>query len=336
MFSVSAEKSPIIIGHRGASGYRPEHSEAAYRLAFQQGAEYVEPDIVATRDGQLVVRHENEISGTTDVAEHPEFFDRRTTKIVDGVPLTGWFTEDFTWSELATLRCIERLPHLRPLSAAYDGRYGILRLRDLCALIDSLAGAADRPLGMVAEIKHASYFSRLNADLELDELFAAEISAAGWNDQRLIVESFEPTVLAKIRQRNIRARSVLLVDDSGIPADLLAEQGSTAPAYSTFLTPEGLAECAKKYDGVSISKSVLFHRGAPLVSDAHSHGLTVYTWTFRPENIFLDPRFRRAADPAAFGDWSAECAALFATGIDGVFADHPDLAVAARAALGEK
>jgi glycerophosphoryl diester phosphodiesterase len=328
---------PIVIGHRGASGYRPEHSSAAYEIAFELGADFVEPDIVATRDGVLVIRHENEISGTTDVAGHPEFADRRVTKIVDGLTLTGWFTEDFTWAELRTLRCIERLPALRPTSASFDGRFGILRLRDLFDLVDSSMDVLRRRLGVVAEIKHAAHFARLG--LPLDELFAAEVGDAGWNegDGRLVVESFEPTALRGVRENGVRCAAVLLVEDEGSPADLVAELGEAAPTYASYLTPVGLRALADDgldgRDGISVPKSTLLETGSTLVQEAHAAGLAVFTWTLRPENEFLDERFRRGADAAEWGEWRAEFGRLLGSGVDGVFADHPDLAVAVRTEL---
>ncbi|GGF19893.1 glycerophosphoryl diester phosphodiesterase [Subtercola lobariae] len=350
---------PLVIGHRGASGYRPEHTAPAYKLAFELGADFVEPDVVATRDGVLVVRHENEISGTTDVAGHPEFEARRTTKTVDGEALTGWFTEDFTWAELQTLRCVERLPALRPSSAAFDGQFGILRLADLFALVDRATDARQRPLGIVAELKHAHYFGRLG--LPLAELFAAEVSAAGWNggDGRLVVESFEPTALKRVRALGVWGASVLLVEETGAPADLVAEEGDGARGYASYLTREGVAEVAAEgFDGISVPKSLLLARGdSPaaadasgsagasdagdslvghaLVGHAHDAGLRVFTWTLRPENEFLDKRFRVGADPAAWGGWQAEFGAIMASGVDGVFADHPDVAVAVRGELAE-
>ncbi len=324
---------PLVIGHRGASGYRPEHTVAAYEMAFELGADFVEPDIVATRDGVLVIRHENEISGTTDVAGHPEFRDRRTTKIIDGISLTGWFTEDFSWAELRTLRCIERVPALRPTSASFDGRFGILRLADLFALTDSLRDARQRPLGIVAEIKHAAYFARLG--LPLDELFAAEVRAAGWNegDGRLVVESFEPTAVRRVRERGVRCSSVLLVEDEGSPADLVAELGDAAPTYASYLTEAGLRQLTAVFDGISVPKSLLLEPGNTLVHSAHAAGLGVFTWTLRPENAFLDERFRRGPDAAGWGEWRAQFGRLLGGGVDGVFADHPDLAVSVRAEL---
>ena len=189
---------PLVIGHRGASGYRPEHTRSAYELAFALGADAVEPDIVATRDGVLVLRHENEISGTTDVAARPEFASKRVTREVDGAALTGWFTEDFTWAELSTLRARERLGALRQSSASFDGRYPVIRLRDLFELIDTAAEEQRRLVRMVAEFKHASHFAALG--LPLDELFAAELDDAGWGrgDDRLIMEAFELDVLDRL------------------------------------------------------------------------------------------------------------------------------------------
>ncbi len=216
---------PLVIGHRGASGYRPEHTRSAYELAFALGADAVEPDIVATRDGVLVLRHENEISGTTDVAARPEFASRRTTREVDGKALTGWFTEDFTWAELSTLRARERLGALRQSSASFDDRYPVIRLRDLFELIDTAADEQRRLVRMVAEFKHASHFAALG--LPLDELFAAELDDAGWGrgDERLIMEAFELDVLDRLGARGIRGPRVFLVEATGSPVDVVLAHG---------------------------------------------------------------------------------------------------------------
>lgn len=305
-----------MIGHRGASGYRPEHTAAAYELAFELGADAVEPDIVATRDGVLVLRHENEISGTTDVASRREFASRRTTKTVDGVKHTGWFTEDFTWAELATLEARERIPETREDSAAYGG--GILRLRDLIPLMPD--GAI-----MVAELKHAAYFESIG--LPLDALFAEEI--ADWaKPENLIVECFELTVLEKVRARGVPGRVVFLLESSGAPADQVALLGRRAAPYSDYLTDEGLRSLASRVDGISVDKRMLLDRrgtgATDLVARAHAAGLEVYTWTLRAENRFLAPAWR-TGDPAQFGDWQSEFGLVLATGLDGVFADQPDL-----------
>jgi glycerophosphoryl diester phosphodiesterase len=338
-----AHPSPVIIGHRGAPGYRPEHTASSYELAFALGADSVEPDIVATRDGVLVVRHENEISGTTDVASHPEFADRRTTKQIDGAGVTGWFTEDFTWAELATLRARERLGHLRQASASFDGRYPILRLSDLFALVDRASEDRNRALGIVAEIKHATYFESIG--LPLDELFVAEMAAAGWADEqdRLVVECFERTVLGALWQRGLSAKRVYLIEASGAPYDAVAADGSSAREYAADITETGLyalasAPLARRVDGVSVNKTLVLQTGAgrapmgttDIVDLIHAAGLEAYCWTLRPENRFLAKPLRRGRDGAAFGAWQEEFRLIMDTGIDGVFADHPDLAVAVR------
>jgi glycerophosphoryl diester phosphodiesterase len=332
-------QTPIVIGHRGAPGYRPEHSRSSYELAFALGADSVEPDVVATKDGELVLRHENEISGTTDVAERPEFAHLRTTKTVDDAELTGWFTEDFTWAELSTLTVRERIPTIRASSASFDGRQGVLRLRDLAEIVDEASEAQGRALGMTVEIKHAAYFDR--AGLPLDELVATELTGLGWGAGReLIVESFEKTVLARLAARGLSAEYVYLVERSGAAADLVAQDGAAATTYAEELTDAGLDVLAGIVDGVSADKALVLaledggvaNGTTDLVSRLHSRGLRAYSWTLRPENRFLAANFRRGAADA-FGDWQSEFELILRTGIDGVFVDHPDLGVAARDAL---
>ncbi|QEO15225.1 glycerophosphodiester phosphodiesterase [Agromyces intestinalis] len=337
---------PLVIGHRGAPGYRPEHTRSSYELAFALGADAVEPDLVATRDGVIVLRHENEISGTTDVATRAEFQSRRTTRVIDGVELTGWFTEDFTWAELATLRARERLGPLRQASASFDGRYPLMRLRDLFEVIERASEEQGRMLRMVAEFKHVTYFDGLG--LPLDELFAAELDAAGWGrgDERLIMEAFEPTVLDRLRDLGVRGQRVFLIEGTGAPADLVAAAAPGAePAlpYDMFATEAGLLGLAGRFDGVSVGKARLVGpmprrrsgvdgvlTGAELVDAAHGAGLAVFTWTLRPENRFLAPASRRGSVRAAWGDWAGEFGDVIDTGVDGVFVDHPDLGVIAR------
>ncbi len=345
-----AAAHPLVIGHRGASGYRPEHTRSAYELAFALGADAVEPDIVATRDGVLVLRHENEISGTTDVATRPEFASRRTTREVDGRPLTGWFTEDFTWAELATLRTRERLGSLRQSSASFDDRYPMIRLRDLFHLIDAAADERGRMVRMVAEFKHPSHFAAIG--LPLDELFAAELDDAGWarGDERLIMESFELDVLDRLGARGIRGKRVFLVESTSSPWDLVLADGHGAPTYDTFVTEEGLFDLAGRVDGVSVDKARLVEQagspsggngagrplaGAELVDAAHAAGLEIYTWTLRPENRFLARDHRRGSVRAAYGDWWREFTSVISTGVDGIFVDHPDLGIEARRSLAE-
>ncbi|WP_438854157.1 glycerophosphodiester phosphodiesterase family protein [Agromyces sp. M3QZ16-3] len=343
---------PFVIGHRGASGYRPEHTEAAYRMAFAFGADAIEPDLVATRDGVLVLRHENEISGTTDVASRTEFASRRTTREVDGRQLTGWFTEDFTWAELATLRATERLGGIRPHSASFDGRYPVLRFRDLLGLLDAATDESRRIIRLVAEFKHATHFAALG--LPLEELFAAELSAAGWGrgDDRIISESFEPGLLDRLVSEGVRGTRVLLVEDRGAPFDLVAAEGSAARTYDSFVSERGLLALGGLVHGVSVGKGRLVGgrpepvegapprrrgpdaplRGSDLVDAAHAAGLAVYTWTLRPENRFLAPEFRRGSSRGGWGDWLGEFTRIMDTGVDGVFVDHPDLGFEARRA----
>jgi glycerophosphoryl diester phosphodiesterase len=325
----STPPKTLVIGHRGASGYRPEHTRAAYELAVALGADAVEPDIVATRDGVLVLRHENEISGTTDVAAHPEFADRRTTKRIDGLSLTGWFTEDFTWAELSTLRAVERLPQLRQGSSSFDGRYPILRLRELLDLLDDAAERTGRDLRLVAEVKHPTYFASIG--LPLDELIADELRR--WDrPDRLIVECFEQGVLTGLRDRGAGGRYVYLLESKGSAPDLVARFGRKALPYSAQLTGSGLARLAKEVDGVSVDKRLLIDGVAAtdLVARVHEAGLMAFTWTLRPENRFLVPGHRRGTAPRDWGDWRREFELVLGTGVDGVFVDHPDLGIAAR------
>lgn len=320
---------PLVIGHRGASGYRPEHTRSAYELAITLGVDAIEPDIVATRDGVLVLRHENEISGTTNVAAHPEFADRRTTKRIDGVSLTGWFTEDFTWAELSTLRATERLPEVRQASATFDAREPILRLRDLLDILDAGAERTGRAISVVAEVKHPTYFASIG--VPLDELVADELKR--WDDgSRTIVECFEQTALDQIRGHGVRGRFVYLAWSGGTAPDQAARFGANAVPYSAQLTAGGLAGLATSVDGVSVEKSLLLRAdGGELVARAHAAGLEVFAWTLRPENRFLTPRHRAGAGPQDWGDWRTEFAAVLATGPDAIFVDHPDLGVVARA-----
>ncbi|WP_313477452.1 glycerophosphodiester phosphodiesterase family protein [Microbacterium sp.] len=321
-------RRPLVIGHRGAPGYRPEHSRSSYELALAMGVDAVEPDVVATKDGVLVLRHENEISGTTDVADHPEFADRRTTKRVDGVSLTGWFTEDFTWAELSTLRSRERLPEIRRSSATFDDGQPILRLPDLLDLVRAGSREHGREIGIVLEIKHATYFDSIGLDLA--PLIERDLRAGGWadGDLPLIIESFESTILHRLQKTGIAASFVYLIESRGKPFDLVSALGRQAPAYAVAVTPEGLDQLAGTVDGISVSKRMLLAPGNTIVADAHARGLRVFTWTCRPENTFLDPRFRVGAATSAFGDYEAEWREIADTGVDGVFVDHPDLGVA--------
>ncbi|MDR6875544.1 esterase-like activity of phytase family protein [Microbacterium barkeri] len=325
-----------VIGHRGASGYRPEHTLAAYETAILQCADYIEPDVVSTKDGVLVARHENEIGGTTDVAAHPEFADRRTTKVIDGVSVTGWFTEDFTLAELRTLRAKERVPHVRPGSAAYDGLYLIPTLDEVIDLARHSTTCDGEPVGIAPETKHPTYFDGIG--LSLEEPLVAALEADGMNraDAPVVIQSFETGNLRDLDAMT-DVRIAQLANSSGAPFDLRA--AGDPRTYADLVTPEGLAEIATYADILGAEKSVVIPRAADgtlaeptaVVADAHAAGLEVHGWTFRLENQFLPAEFRSSADPNAAGDLAGELRAFVDAGLDGVFSDHPDVAVEAVA-----
>ena len=312
----------LVIAHRGASGYRPEHTPAAYRLAAALGADYLEPDLVATLDGVLVARHENEISGTTDVADHAVFADRQITKIVDGTAVTGWFVEDFTYAELSTLRARERMPALRAANTAYDGREGIPTFDDVVALARQESARLGRPIGVIPEIKHPAYFRRLG--LPLEELLAERLLALGLHKGEVMIQSFEPTSLRRLAVMT-DVPLVQLVDSESAPNDFLRH--GDARTFADLLQPSGLREISTYAQVLAPHKDLVIPRtdngclGEPtrLVDQAHRAGLAVQVWTFRAERRFL---------PTGL-DLAGELARFASTGIDGVFADHPDIAVAA-------
>lgn len=319
-----AGAGPIVIGHRGASGERPEHTLASYRQAIADGADFVEPDLVSTKDHVLVARHENEISGTTDIAAHPEFATRKVTRTIDGQTVTGWFTEDFTLAELKTLRARERLPQLRPQNTRYDGRFEIPTFAEIIALVK----AAPRPVGIYPETKHPSYFAAIGLPLEPPLL--AALTRAGYTRRSdpIFIQSFEAANLKALRP--MTDLSLVQLIDSGTSAD--------GVSYDAMLTPAGLKAIAAYADGIGPAKDRIFPRDAAgkllpatsLVADAHKAGLKVHPWTFRTENYFLPADFRTPGGPAAPGDAAAEYRLFYAAGVDGVFSDYPAAAVAAR------
>jgi len=327
-------KLPLVIGHRGASGYRPEHTLAAYKLAIGMGADYVEPDLVSTKDGVLVARHENEISATTDVENHPEFASRFRTKSIDGAPVSGWFTEDFALAELKTLRATERIPELRPDNAAFDGLYQIPTLQEVIDLAKS-AG-----VGIYPETKHPTYFDSIG--LSLEEPLVATLRANGWSRKKapVFIQSFEVSNLKELN-RMTDAPLVQLLNASGKPYDFVVN--GDPRTYADLATAAGLREIARYADGVGPNKNLIVPRDgsnrlmAPttLVRDAHRADLVVHPWTFRNENFFLPEDFRHgnSAHPSylrATGDSPGEYALFYRLGIDGLFTDNPDTAVATR------
>jgi glycerophosphoryl diester phosphodiesterase len=320
---------PIVIAHRGASADRPEHTLASYTLAIAQGADFIEPDLVSTKDHHLVARHENEISGTTDVASHPEFADRKATKTIDGQSVTGWFTEDFTLVELKTLRARERLPQLRISNTAFDGKEAIPTLEDIIALAKAETARTGRSIGIYPETKHPSYFRGLG--LPLEPVLLAALGKAGWThaDSPVFIQSFEAGNLQALHGETA-VRLIQLID-SGTSAD--------GQSYDAMVTPAGLKAVARYAYGIGPNRDRIIPRtadgtlGTPtsLVADAHAAGLQVHPWTFRPENYFLAKTFRNGDDPRGRGDAVAEIRLYLETGIDGVFSDLPAAAVAALA-----
>jgi glycerophosphoryl diester phosphodiesterase len=325
---------PIVIAHRGASGERPEHTPSAYRLAIAHGADFVEPDVVVSRDGVLICRHETEISATTDVAGRPEFAARRTRKSVDGAPVEGWFVEDFTLAELKTLRCRERIADLRPANAGFDGQEPIVTLQELVDLV--------RPTGtgLYIELKHPTDLARAGHDTVA--LLAALLQRNGLDrpDAAVFAECFEVEPVRRLRTLT-KVRLTQLVAAEGGPYDR-ASVGEPL-SYADMLTPPGLRRISAYADGIGVEKRLVLPRDAQgrslpattLTAEAHAADLPVHAWTFRSENAFL-PRDLRRGDPAdpehrrRKGDHAAEYAAAFAAGVDGLFSDHPADALAAR------
>ncbi|MDN5934030.1 MAG: glycerophosphodiester phosphodiesterase, partial [Pseudonocardia sp.] len=326
----------VVIGHRGASGYRPEHTLASYELAARMGADFIEPDLVTTSDGVLVARHEPEIGGTTDVADHPEFADRMTTKTIDGVSYSGWFTEDFTLAELKTLRAKERIPEVRQENTIYDERFEIPTFTEVLELRERLSKELGREIGVYPETKHPTYFASI--DLPLEPALVQAIDGAGLNrsDAPVFVQSFETTNLREL-DSELDVPLVALIRGTGAPADLVA--AGDPRTFADLITPEGLADLATFADGIGPGKNLVIARNADdtlggptaLVPDAHAAGLLVHPYTFRNENRFLPADLRSNGSATDYGDVFAEYAAFFAAGVDGVFADNPDTAVTARA-----
>ncbi|MDQ7903457.1 glycerophosphodiester phosphodiesterase [Phytohabitans sp. ZYX-F-186] len=329
------DEEPTVIGHRGASGYRPEHTLEAYRLAIAAGADYIEPDLVSTKDGVLVARHENEISGTTDVSTKPEFASRKATKTIDGVAVTGWFTEDFTLAELKTLRAKERLPQVRPTNTAFDGTLEIPTFQEVIDLARAESRRHGRTIGVYPETKHPTYFQGIGLPLEEPLVRILKRNRLTEKKDAVIVQSFETANLRKL-DKLIDVKLAQLINSSGKPYDFVV--ANDPRTYADLVKPEGLKWISRYADGVGVEKNLIVPRDATgkllapttLIRDAHRNDLIVHAWTFRAENQFLPADFRIGTDPNARGDIFAEFALFYGLGLDGVFSDHPDTAVAAR------
>lgn len=326
----------LVIAHRGASAYRPEHTIGAYTLAIEYGADVIEPDLVATKDGVLVARHENEISGTTDVAEHPEFAARKTTKSIDGVALTGWFTEDFTLADLRTLRAKERIADVRPGNARYNGVYRIPTFQEIIDLAKAKTSETGRTIAIYPETKHPSYFQSIG--LPLEQRLLATLAANGYAGPQapVFIQSFEVANLKAMRATTDLPIIQLMGAPPEQPYDYVA--AGDPRGYADMITPAGLGQVAQYATGIGPDKNMIIPRDgsghllAPtsLVADAHKAGLLVHPYTFRPENHFLPADFRSGADKTARGDAYGEITRFLQTGIDGLFSDD---AYVARAAV---
>jgi glycerophosphoryl diester phosphodiesterase len=329
---------PIVIGHRGAAGYRPEHTLASYELAARMGADFVEPDLVPTRDGVLVCRHEPEIGATTDVAEHAEFASRAKTVMLDGRRVTGWFTEDFTLVELKSLRARERLPQLRQHNTRWDGLFTIPTFQEVLNLRARLSHELGRGIGVYPETKHPTYFRHLGLALEPRLLDALRRNGLNSPTAPVYVQSFEVTALEQLRCLGLMTPVIQLVSATGAPFDSMA--AGSGPTYAHLVTPSGLARVAEYAQGIGPDKNLLIPRLAdnslgvptPVIADAHDAGLLVHPYTFRAENTFLPSDYRSGTPtrPAGYGRAIDEQATFLRAGVDGYFTDHADISVQAR------
>ena len=346
----SGEENPLVIGHRGASGYLPEHTLQSYALAIKLGADYVEPDLVATKDGHLIARHEPDITNTTDVAQHPEFADRKRTAMVDGQPVTGWFASDFTLAEIKTLRAVQTFPE-RP--QRFNGRFKIPTLEEVIDLVKRESRKRDRRIGIYPETKHPTYHKDLG--LALEPRLVKILKRAGWDSRRdpVFVQSFEQSNLMRLN-RMIGVRLVQLVDANDVNPDgtldyappfdrpydwtVSGDPELESRTFGFFATDEGLEEISTYADGIGPWKRYIVstlgtgpdssRTLAPhttLIRSAHEHGLLIHTWTFRNEQSRLVSDYG--------GNPINEYLQFYELGIDGVFSDFPDTAFTARELL---
>jgi glycerophosphoryl diester phosphodiesterase len=320
------QEKPIVIAHRGASGERPEHTLLSYQRAIEQGADFIEPDLVPTKDGVLVARHENNITETTDVASHPEFADRKATRTIDGETMTGWFTEDFTLAELKTLRARERLPKLRPENMKFDGQAEIPTLDEVIALAKKASKQTGRTIGIYPETKHPTYFASIG--LPVEQRLVDKLKAAGWDraDAPVFIQSFEVNNLKKLKTMT-KVRLIQLMAGMGAPAD------GAQPNYKAMITPERLKDVATYAYGIGPELTMIQPASGPattLIADAHAAGLRLHPWTFRAENFFLLPSYRSGANPADHGRLKEEILYFLGLGVDGFFTDFPYIGVEAR------
>lgn len=331
------ECKPLVIGHRGAPGYVPEHTLGSYALAITMGADYIEPDLVITKDGKLIARHDNELGFTTDVSEHPEFASRRRNQTVDGNEINGWFTEDFTLEEIKTLRAIERIPDIRPGNARLNGAFTVPTLQEIIDLAKSLQVSQQRVIGIYPEIKHSTYFKNIGLPMEQLVVDTLHNNSYKGRDAPIYIQSFEVGNLKELKgMTDLRLLQLYESDKSLKPFDQVGL--SNGLTYGDMSTPEGLKEVATYAYAVGPDKSYIIprdsnnHLGTPtsFVQDAHAAGLKVHPYTFRAENTFLPSEYRNGDSPNAMGDLSSEIRAYLEAGIDGLFSDQPDIPLRLR------
>jgi glycerophosphoryl diester phosphodiesterase len=296
----------VVIAHRGASGERPEHTLESYRVAIEEGADYIEPDLVMTRDGVLIARHENEIGGTTDVAQHPAFAARRRTQVIDGEAFTGWFTEDFTLSEIKTLRARERLGELRPQNRQFDGQFAVPTFDEIMQLVMSAnrQPGRNRPVGVYPETKHPAHFAAIGLPQELSLLDTLQRYQYAKPGSPVFIQSFDPGNLQQLRSMTQLPLVQLLEHELG-----------------------DLGRIAKHADAIGIAKALATPQA---VTAAHAANLRVHVWTFRAENEFLPQELRVGTDPKVHGRLEAEIRRYLERGIDGFFVDFPAVGVRVR------
>lgn len=331
---------PTVIGHRGACGYRPEHTFGSYEYALANGADVIEQDVVPTKDGHLVCRHENDITATTDVADHPEFASRKTTKTVDGEKHTGWFTEDFTLAELKTLRAKERIPGNRQHNTLYDGRWDVPTFEEVLKWADEQGRKRGRRIWLHVETKHPTYFRKIG--LGLEERLAKLLRRYGRSGRNgcTFLQSFEPSSLQRLGRLGLDCPKVLLLDDLPTrPWDFV--EANDPRTVADLISPKGLKWVSGFAQGIGPWVNLIIPRDkndrltkpTTLVRDAHAAGLILHPYTMRNENSFLPADFRRGTDPNAYGDAFGAFKTYFATGIDGIFSDNCDTAAMARDAF---
>jgi glycerophosphoryl diester phosphodiesterase len=296
----------VVIAHRGASGERPEHTLESYRLAIEEGADYIEPDLVMTRDGVLIARHENEIGGTTDVEQHPAFAARRRTQLIDGESFTGWFTEDFTLSEIKTLRARERLGELRPQNRQFDGRFTVPTFDEIMQLVVGANRRAgrNRPIGVYPETKHPAHFAAIGLPQELSLLDTLQRYQYAKPGSPVFIQSFDPGNLQQLRSMT-RLPLVQLLEHEIGDLERIAQHADTIGIAKALATPQAVAA-------------------------AHAANLRVHVWTFRAENEFLPQDLQVGGDPAAHGRLEDEIRRYLERGIDGFFVDFPAIGVQVR------